>query len=48
LSSVTYSVAGRSTNVVLSQRSVGLLEVKTCFCVPLMKLANGSTSEVGQ
>jgi hypothetical protein len=48
LSPVTYGTAELLTTVDLAQSDGGTFELKTCFCVPLMKLANGSTSDVGQ
>ena len=44
----TYSARSFATKVEFGHSSPGRLELKTCFCVPLMKLANGSTSDVGQ
>ena len=44
----TYSTSGWSTYTEFAQASGGSLDVNTCFVVPLMKSANGCTSDVSQ
>ena len=46
--SATYSSAGVSTKVEFAHSTSGVAEVKTCFVVPLMNDANGSSVAVGQ
>ena len=46
--SATYSAAGALTWVEFSQGVGNGVELNTCFGVELMKVAKGSTSDVGQ
>ena len=48
LSPSTYGTTGSSTKVLCGHDASGVLEVKTCLVVRLMKSAKGWTSEVGQ